>query len=63
VLDGLDREHVARDCFAPAPAEFPIPGEAHVLRYEWRARLLRTRGEIDGVITYSDHFLPLVSAL
>jgi hypothetical protein len=30
---------------------------------EWRVRRLHARGEIDGVITYRDHFLPLVAAL
>jgi hypothetical protein len=63
VLDGLDREHLALESFAPAQEGFPIPGQEHVLRYEWRARLLHARGEIPAVITYKDHFLPLVAAL
>lgn len=63
VLDGLDREHSAVEFFAPAQGELPTPGRQHVLRYEWRARLLKERREIDRVITYRDHFLPLVAAL
>jgi hypothetical protein len=63
VLDEVDRDHVAVEFFAPALEGFPVPGEQHALRYEWRARLLHERGEIEGVITYRDHFLPLVAAL
>jgi hypothetical protein len=63
VLDGLDREHSAVELFAPALAELPEPGQQHVLRYEWRARLLQQRGEVDRVITYRDHFLPMLAAL
>jgi hypothetical protein len=63
VLDDVGRDHMAIEFFAPALDVFPPPGEQHALRYEWRARLLKDRGEIDGVITYRDHFLPLVAAL
>jgi hypothetical protein len=34
-----------------------------VLRYEWRGRLLRQRGEVDEVITYFEHYLPVARAL
>ena len=54
---------VLAEVFAPASDELPTPGRQHVLRYEQRARLLQERGEIDRVITYRDHFLPLVAAL
>ena len=63
VLDGLDEEHLAVEQFAPDLDELPTPGRQHLLRYEWRARLLQARGEIDRVITYRDHFLPLAAAL
>jgi len=63
VLDELDGEHLAVEQFAPALDELPTPGLQHLLRYEWRARLLQEHGEIDRVITYSDHFLPLAAAL
>jgi hypothetical protein len=63
VLDQLDDGHPAVELFAPAPDELPTPGKEHVLRYERRARLLQKRGEIDRMITFRDHFLPLVAAL
>ena len=63
VLDELDEEHLAVEQFAPGLSELPTPGRQHLLRYEWRARLLQEHGEIDRVITYRDHFLPLVAAL
>ncbi|MEA2562341.1 MAG: hypothetical protein QOH06_3845 [Acidobacteriota bacterium] len=63
VLDELDGEHLAVEQFAPALDELPTPGLQHLLRYEWRARLLQEHGEIDRVITYRDHFLPLAVAL
>jgi hypothetical protein len=40
----------------------PIANE-QTLRYEWRARLLLERGEIARMITYADHYLPVVEAL
>lgn len=63
VLDELDEEHLAVEQFAPDLDELPTPGRQHVLRYEWRARLLHERGEVARVITYRDHFLPLTAAL
>ena len=63
MLDDLGDEHSATEIFAPALEELPEPGQHHVLRYEWRAQLLRDRGEIDRVITYRDHFLPMLAAL
>src|ERR1051325_11656590 len=56
-------EQAATEVFAPAAEEVPVPGREHVLRYEWRARLLRERGEIGDVITFADHYLPLAAAL
>jgi len=63
VLEELGPEHTAVEFFAPACEELPEPGRYHVLRYEWRARLLQDRGEIDRMITYRDHFLPMLAAL
>jgi hypothetical protein len=63
VLDEVDREHLAEEHFAPALEEMPTPGQQHLLRYEWRAQDLKNRGEIDRMITYRDHFLPVVAAL
>lgn len=61
-------------CDAPAEAFrnevlFPsriaqaAPGNGRALRYEWRARKLREAGEIDEIITYSDHFVPVFDQL
>ena len=63
VLAGLDRENAAIEHFALAETELPQPGVDHVLRYEWRGRLLQERGEIDRVITFEEHFLPVVAGL
>lgn len=63
VLDEVDRDHLAEEHFAPALDEMPTPGQHHLLRYERRAQDLQRRGEIDRVITYRDHFLPVVKAL
>lgn len=53
----------ATECFTLATDALPTPGVDHVLRYEWRARLLRDRGEIDRIITFADHFVPAVATL
>jgi len=37
----------------------PPEASGRKLRYEWRARLLQQRGEIDEIITYRNHFLPV----
>lgn len=62
VID-VSREQAATEVFAPATGELPAPGRDHVLRYEWRARLLHERGEIARVITFADHFVPVITAL
>jgi hypothetical protein len=62
VLD-VAPEQAATEVFARATGELPAPGRDHVLRYEWRARLLHERGEIARVITFADHFVPAANAL
>jgi len=59
----VSRERAGTEVFASASDALPTPGRDHVLRYEWRARLLHERGEIDQVITFADHFLPAAAAL
>jgi hypothetical protein len=59
----VSRECAGTEVFALATETLPTPGRDHVLRYEWRARLLQERGEVDRVITFADHFVPLVTAL
>ncbi len=39
------------------------PGPDCVLRYEWRAALLKGAGEITDSITYEGHYLPIAEAL
>lgn len=63
VLDGLGPEHMALELLAAARTAYPEPGVEHVLRYEWRGRRLKEQGEVERVITYRDHFLPMVQAL
>lgn len=63
VLDGVSDETAEIECFARASDALPTPGLHHVLRYEWRGRLLRARGEVDRVITFRDHFLAAVRSL
>jgi hypothetical protein len=59
----VSRECAATEVFARAADAFPVPGRDHVLRYEWRARLLHERGEIEHVITFAEHFVPVARAL
>jgi len=63
VVDRVSRETARTEEFAATIDELPEPDRDHVLRYEWRGRLLRERGEVADVITFADHFVPLVNAL
>ena len=63
VLRGLSDAQLATEVVAPAPAALPPLGADRVLRYEWRARRLLARGEIERPITYADHYFPVASAL
>jgi hypothetical protein len=56
-------EHFAFEVIAPARPSLPAPGADHSLRYERRARELLERGEIEHMITYSQHFLPIATSL
>ena len=48
---------------ARAGSRLPRPGAERVLRYEERGCTLRSAGEIDEVITYAGHYLPVASTL
>jgi len=63
VLDGLPPERSAVEHFVSAAAGLPAPGPEDVLRYEWRGRRLKDGGQVDRVITWTDHFLPFAKAL
>jgi glycosyltransferase involved in cell wall biosynthesis len=63
LLAAIGAQHAAVEVFAAAAAQLPAPGADHVLRYEWRGRHLLSRGEIEQVITFGDHFLPAVAGL
>ncbi|MGC4017053.1 MAG: hypothetical protein QM755_21450 [Luteolibacter sp.] len=57
-------EHLALEEIADASGDFPEPeSSGRVLRYDWRAELLKNDGSITRAITYREHFLPAVDAL
>ncbi len=60
--DQLPDSHWARKEVAPALATLQ-PEVNRVLRYEWRAALLKQRGTIHNPITYADHYAPVVERL
>jgi hypothetical protein len=62
VLD-VSASHAALEVVQPCARLLPHPDAGRVLRYEWRGRLLRERGEVDEVITYAGHYLAVVSQL
>jgi hypothetical protein len=54
-------EHAAREEVESDLPGWIAPGDdGRELRYEWRAHLLQERGEIRQMITYQNHFLPMV---
>lgn len=57
------RAYLAHEEVARASTGLPAPGDGRKLRYEWRARLLQSQGLIQEVITYADHYLPVMRAL
>jgi hypothetical protein len=63
IVRDVPPEHLATEVIVKAPDALPAPDERRVLRYEWRAQLLLDRGEIQRMITYRDHFIPLVRSL
>ena len=63
VLESVADEDAGLEVFAPAVAGLAAPGPADVLRYERRGRLLQERGEVERVITYREHYLPIAAAL
>lgn len=63
LLDALGDDHCAVEHFAAAAADLPTPGQEHALRYEWRGRRLQERGLVERIITWREHFLPVVEAL
>lgn len=63
VITGIPRLHLMREHLMPAHATLPTPGPAMVLRYERRARILLDRGEIERMITYQGHYLPVATSL
>ncbi|BCU78025.1 hypothetical protein [Luteolibacter sp. LG18] len=57
-------EHLALEELADAAGDFPeAASSGRVLRYEWRANVLKDEGAIERTITYREHFLPAVAAL
>ncbi|MEZ0274046.1 MAG: hypothetical protein ACAH88_04020, partial [Roseimicrobium sp.] len=63
-LTDLSMEHLGHEVISESSGELKRgPGDAYVLRYEWRARALLKRGEIQEMITLEDHFQPVADAL
>jgi hypothetical protein len=62
-LDGLPDEHFATEVIAPAAATLIEPASDQTLRYDWRARLLADRGDVDRPIARSEHYLPIAREL
>lgn len=64
VLDTLPREQLAEEEIVPATETLPaLPDGDRVLRYEWRGRLLHTRGLFGRCITWAEHYRPMAGAL
>ena len=63
VLAQISDGEVAREMVRPAADILPVPNGQRVLRYEWRAQLLREQGAIDRVITYAQHYRPLAECV
>ena len=63
VLSMLSEEHLSTEVVAPASPRLPTPGTDCVLRYEWRGQTLLERGEVARRITYTEHYLPIATAL
>jgi hypothetical protein len=63
LLSELPPVHAGLEVVTPASFSLQEPGADRILRYEWRAEFLHNRGEIDSIITYSNHYLPVASAL
>lgn len=63
LISQLTRAHLGLEVVATASSSLPEPDSDRILRYEWRGELLRSRGKVKDVITYSRHFLPVASPL
>jgi hypothetical protein len=63
VLERVPSAESAVEHFAHAAGALPEPGVDHVLRYEWRGRLLHQQGRVERVITFEGHFAKAVAGL
>ncbi|SRR6266436_1114907 len=63
LISKLSRDHLGLEVVAPAIPSLPKLSGDRILRYEWRAELLRSLGKIQNAITYSQHYAPMASAL
>lgn len=63
MITAIPDQVLARETFLRASETLLEPDEDRLLRYEWRARLLLERGEIEEAITYSGHFRPVAEQL
>jgi hypothetical protein len=63
LIHKVPRTHLSREVILNARPTVDRPEASQVLRYERRAKLLLERGEIERMITYGDHYLPVASSL
>jgi hypothetical protein len=63
VMRDLPVSHLQLEVITPATTPLPEPDASIVLRYEWRAAMLKARNEIARQITYAIHYLPIAASL
>jgi hypothetical protein len=63
LLDAVPNRDAALEVWRPCTTATPVPGAGRALRYEWRGRTLQARGAVAEVITYAEHYRPLVADL
>jgi hypothetical protein len=63
LIGRLPLEHLKSEVVARTLDSLPTPDATRTLRYEWRGQLLKARGEVDNVITYVHHYLPIAMGL
>jgi hypothetical protein len=62
-LVAVSAAQAAAEVVRRSDGSVPRPDASRVLRYERRGRLLQEQGAVEQVITYADHFAPIVSLL
>ena len=63
VAGAVTAENIGTEIFFGPSTTVPLPNTANGIRYEWRGEALRARGAVEEVITYRNHYLPVVEQL